>query len=357
MNQQKKLFNDLGPEELQVYLKNAYNYKDPHAKTKSDFKQGHAWECMMGKLDRIYNTNYDDPRHPVNRNLYKDQNGRVKYDITKKRGAGYNARGFDAYFDDYYKEKYLADKNALIHCLDDVYREERHGEKANVARIQRAEKNAHRQRDQDGECESSRKIKRQVCGNLDSNLDIYRHILPEGHGHLADSQVEKFFPNAGHGKNDYNSLDPVTTHVLEDVRYENTGLTNEQIHLRGGPIKLKRALFMTQDHGMPDGCGDHSLPEFKSAKKLGGSDNFMERESMVVGGGQKHGIGYDRPEFDDKWKQWYLDQQKNSGPHPNQWTGNYMETSPSKGIVKSERLNVGDSQRYHLSHYGPAQKY
>jgi Ca2+-binding EF-hand superfamily protein len=135
LNQQKKLFNDLGPEELQVYLKNAYNYKDPHAKQKSDFKQGHAWECMMGKLDRIYNTNYDDPRHPVNRNLYKDVNGRVKYDITKKRGAGYNARGFDAYFDDYYKEKYLADKNALIHCLDDVYREERHGEKVSADRI------------------------------------------------------------------------------------------------------------------------------------------------------------------------------------------------------------------------------
>jgi hypothetical protein len=66
---------------------------------------------------------------------------------------------------------------------------------------------------------------------------VYRHILPEGHGHSAGGQVEKYFPNAGHEKNHYNSLDPVTTHVLGDVRYENTGLNNEQIHLRGGPVK------------------------------------------------------------------------------------------------------------------------
>jgi hypothetical protein len=37
---------------------------------------------------------------------------------------------------------------------------------------------------------------------------------------------------------------------------------------------------------------------------------------LVVGGGQKHGISHDRPEFDDKWKKWYLDQPKSSGKFP-----------------------------------------
>lgn len=73
---------------------------------------------------------------------------------------------------------------------------------------------------------------------------------------------------------------------------------------------------MTQDHGMPDGREDHELPEFKSGKKLGHRDNFMERDSIVGGGGQKHGISHDRPEFDEKWKKWYLDQQKSSGKFP-----------------------------------------
>lgn len=124
-NGRRKL-EHLNSKDFKDYLKNAYNYQELEKEAVENYKDSHAWECMIGKLDKIYDTGlHTNPDHPVNKHLIQDKFGRVYYDVTSKRGASYMPRGFEAYYDDYFKQRYMGDKEKLLTYLGEHYEKER----------------------------------------------------------------------------------------------------------------------------------------------------------------------------------------------------------------------------------------
>ena len=82
------------------YMKNGFMYK-PEKKELQLNNRAH--KMVPDMLKGIYTEKFKDPNHPVNRNLYVDQNYKVNYNIRKKRVDPTMTRGFNDYYNNYFK--------------------------------------------------------------------------------------------------------------------------------------------------------------------------------------------------------------------------------------------------------------
>jgi hypothetical protein len=81
-------------------MKNGFMYKPEKEPFKLDNK---AHKMIPEMLKGIYTEKFKDPNHPVNRNLYVDENYKVNYNIRKKRIDPTMTRGFNDYYNNYFK--------------------------------------------------------------------------------------------------------------------------------------------------------------------------------------------------------------------------------------------------------------
>ena len=85
---------------LEGYMKNGFMYKPEKEPLRLDNR---VHKMVPEMLKGIYTEKFKDPDHPVNRNLYVDQNYKVNYNIRKKRIDPTMTRGFNDYYNNYFK--------------------------------------------------------------------------------------------------------------------------------------------------------------------------------------------------------------------------------------------------------------
>jgi hypothetical protein len=85
---------------MQGYLKNSYNY---HPEKQSIHPVNAAHKMIPEMLKGIYTDKLKDPDHPVNKNLYVDEHYKVNYNIRKKVIDPTTTRGFNDYYNGYFK--------------------------------------------------------------------------------------------------------------------------------------------------------------------------------------------------------------------------------------------------------------
>ena len=212
----------LNDKDFKDYIKNAYNFKEVVKEEVEGFKQNHAWECMQDKLGKIYDTGmHTDPDHPVNKHLLKDKFGRVYYDVTSKRGASYMPRGFESYYDDYFKQRFMGDKEKLLTNLTEHYERERDRERRAFELMNEREK---KEKCQTEHTLDQNQVQRQMDNNLKNNLDIFNGIYVQGNGNPQNTKnyVNTYGKAQGDNyeqKGDYEAIKTTTRRVLENVQY------------------------------------------------------------------------------------------------------------------------------------------
>lgn len=65
-------------------------------------------------LKGIYTEKFKDPKHPVNRNLYVDENYKVNYNIRRKKIDPTMTRGFNDYYNNYFKTLCHDERNEAV---------------------------------------------------------------------------------------------------------------------------------------------------------------------------------------------------------------------------------------------------
>lgn len=101
--QNKKLFDG--------YMKNGFMYSPEKEPFQLDNK---AHKMVPEMLKGIYTEKFKDPKHPVNRNLYVDENYKVNYNIRKKKIDPTMTRGFNDYYNNYFKTLCHDERNQAV---------------------------------------------------------------------------------------------------------------------------------------------------------------------------------------------------------------------------------------------------
>ena len=97
-------------EERDLYLKNNYA-ADTKLRKEPQIRMNHGISDM---LQGIYTKELNNPENPANKDIYLNDDLRYQFNLRKKRVHPDAIRGFNDYYNDYFKVKYMEEKENVI---------------------------------------------------------------------------------------------------------------------------------------------------------------------------------------------------------------------------------------------------
>lgn len=99
-------------EDFEMYIGNSFNPKRGVENKKSLDKEKYKEVPKM--LKGIYTDQFNDPSHPINKHLFIDDNYKVNFNLRKKRFDPTATRGFNDYYNDYFKHLCHEERNEAV---------------------------------------------------------------------------------------------------------------------------------------------------------------------------------------------------------------------------------------------------